>query len=543
VAAGCQKKNETCVQCVCTVCTYTFIILEGCLIAESTLFEGEQRATLLMLIWATLLCLLALAVSRVSCSMPPKKNAKSENMKALCAERRSDLPLPLSGFFVSADVTNCLKDILTDVVNISSMEISSEIWTVVDEDVDIVEDQQDDPDLLAHGSDGTDLLDADEAADLVERVYVDDVDDDDDDDVDSDVASLASAGAGASSASASAGRRSWLSWNNECNDTTAYTGSPVQKPSSRTKRRNKQKVGDLAKAAAASQILLCGECGSNVEDNVVRGQRPAVDDKARLQAAIDALEAEISVKTMRNKKKDKKFKAESRFSLYQKIGTRRYLLLLHGGMGKTEAQRKVANELFDKNRQKNSYKAQCIAKWAAAYLETGAFPVSKQGLHRKTFSIIMDEDVRESFRVHLRKMKPVERTPGRFCENLNDTLLGEIPNAPDKVSYDTAMRWMKVLGFFPRKAAKTYYVDGHEREDVVEYRLQFLDDMKVYERKMVYWSGDDMSEVHEPVLEPGEKSVVLIVHDECIVYSNDCTKIIWEENGKNIIFKASFLTC
>jgi hypothetical protein len=97
-----------------------------------------------MLIWATLLCLLALAVFRVNCSMPPKKNAKSVAAKARYAEGRSDLPVPRSGFIMSPDVTNCLKDIITDVVNISSMEI----WTVVDEDVDIEEDQ--DPDLLAH---------------------------------------------------------------------------------------------------------------------------------------------------------------------------------------------------------------------------------------------------------------------------------------------------------------------------------------------------------------------------------------------------------
>jgi hypothetical protein len=42
----------------------------------------------------------------------------------------------------------------------------------------------------------------------------------------------------------------------------------------------------------------------------------------------------------------------------------------------------------------------------------------------------------------------------------------------------TAIRWLNKLGFLHSKFTKGVYVDGHERDDVVEYRKKFLEDME-----------------------------------------------------------------
>jgi len=42
-------------------------------------------------------------------------------------------------------------------------------------------------------------------------------------------------------------------------------------------------------------------------------------------------------------------------------------------------------------------------------------------------------------------------------------------------SASTAKIWLKKMGFVYSKFAKGVYVDGHEREDVVEYRKKFLE--------------------------------------------------------------------
>lgn len=38
------------------------------------------------------------------------------------------------------------------------------------------------------------------------------------------------------------------------------------------------------------------------------------------------------------------------------------------------------------------------------------------------------------------------------------------------VSMSTALRWAKKLGLAWRKRQKSYYVDSHDREDVLHYR-------------------------------------------------------------------------
>ena len=49
---------------------------------------------------------------------------------------------------------------------------------------------------------------------------------------------------------------------------------------------------------------------------------------------------------------------------------------------------------------------------------------------------------------------------------------------------------------------------------------------------MVTYDGDDMVCV-EPVLNLGEKMVILITHDESTFYCNEGKKMLWMENGKH----------
>lgn len=46
-----------------------------------------------------------------------------------------------------------------------------------------------------------------------------------------------------------------------------------------------------------------------------------------------------------------------------------------------------------------------------------------------------------------------------------------------KISESCAVRWLSKLGYSMTEVKKGVYVDGHEREDVVEYRRNFLSDV------------------------------------------------------------------
>jgi hypothetical protein len=97
---------------------------------------------------------------------------------------------------------------------------------------------------------------------------------------------------------------------------------------------------------------------------------------------------------------------------------------------------------------------------------------------------------------------------------------------------------MHFLGFEPNVHKKCYYVDGLERTDVVAHRNEFLEQMDAIDKRSTQWEdgpANEMEVVIPPTLADGEKEVVLITHDECIIYSNDSTKLVWTIDGEGIL--------
>ena len=88
-----------------------------------------------------------------------------------------------------------------------------------------------------------------------------------------------------------------------------------------------------------------------------------------------------------------------------------------------------------------------------------------------------------------------------------------------------------MLGLHYGAYQKGTYVDGHERDDVVQYRDEFLQRMLIYERRMTKYedapnTADIMIAV-PPHLNQGERRLVLVTHDESCFSSNDGKTTIW----------------
>ena len=98
---------------------------------------------------------------------------------------------------------------------------------------------------------------------------------------------------------------------------------------------------------------------------------------------------------------------------------------------------------------------------------------------------------------------------------------------------------MEILGFENRRLTKSYYTDGHEREDIVKYRDEyFLPRMtELTKRSVTYVTVEGELIAENPVNSNGEKVVVIITHDEMTVYSNECKSYVWMENGKQKMVK------
>ncbi|CAG8770341.1 14203_t:CDS:2, partial [Rhizophagus irregularis] len=89
---------------------------------------------------------------------------------------------------------------------------------------------------------------------------------------------------------------------------------------------------------------------------------------------------------------------------------------------------------------------------------------------------------------------------------------------------------LKVLGYSFQQYHCGIYYDGHEREDVLQYRKEFLENIFNHEKYMSKYEGEFMDQIYLNLPE-GEKERVLVVHDECIFYLNDRKHELWTKNA------------
>ncbi|OCH83671.1 hypothetical protein OBBRIDRAFT_715084, partial [Obba rivulosa] len=85
----------------------------------------------------------------------------------------------------------------------------------------------------------------------------------------------------------------------------------------------------------------------------------------------------------------------------------------------------------------------------------------------------------------------------------------------------TARRWLIKLGWRYSVVQKGVYIDGHEREDIVDYhQKEFLLTMVGYKLQMTHYEGPELLKV-EPQLKEGKKSIIPYFYDECCFNVND----------------------
>ena len=96
----------------------------------------------------------------------------------------------------------------------------------------------------------------------------------------------------------------------------------------------------------------------------------------------------------------------------------------------------------------------------------------------------------------------------------------------------TAARWLQKLDWQYQHTRNGLYIDGHEREDVVAYRREFVERWKTYDMRFHRWDDDGL-ELPRPIGFPVPDGLpfrlVLITHDESTFYQNDQRKIVWAQ--------------
>ncbi len=148
-------------------------------------------------------------------------------------------------------------------------------------------------------------------------------------------------------------------------------------------------------------------------------------------------------------------------------------------------------------------------------------------------------------------------TATMFCEYVNTELLPShhlSPNFPRSICLRTAVRWLHRLGFKPRSHKKGIYIDGHEREDVVSHRKEFLKEAPNLQQSHQP-PPPPCSDNPDPPTLPGpstaselsapperhDMKLVMIYHDESIFCTNEGQTWIWGTEDKPGIMVSDFV--
>ena len=162
--------------------------------------------------------------------------------------------------------------------------------------------------------------------------------------------------------------------------------------------------------------------------------------------------------------------------------------------------------------------------------------MQNQGKFVKTKSLIHDEDVQRILRAFIRTENDISLTSTKMSAWINENLHMKLGlERPLAVFPRTGQRWLNILRLRFGKYMKGLYNDGHERLDVVRYREAFLQKMESYEKRVIQYVGEFMETPIFPELDYGQKTLILVTHDESCFGSNDGRRFCWiDENNRQI---------
>ncbi|CAG8616986.1 16706_t:CDS:2, partial [Cetraspora pellucida] len=231
---------------------------------------------------------------------------------------------------------------------------------------------------------------------------------------------------------------------------------------------------------------------------------------------------------LRNLQNAKKTLAKSQpYEVQRLTSIFHYFRLLLDGEKKIKASEKIADAIW-KDIRNTEYMSRCIRGWAKDFLEQGTLPSHQQGKHAKRESLLDDEDLKLA----------AYRSPLSLKKELETNIFPKLLGVPITISETTTRKFMHLWGFHKKTIGQQIYFDGHEREDVKEYRKEWASRMMNYRKKMEQYNGDEMEIVIPPErLEIWDTRHVLVTHDEAYFYANDDNSSFWVEDKESIIKK------
>lgn len=185
--------------------------------------------------------------------------------------------------------------------------------------------------------------------------------------------------------------------------------------------------------------------------------------------------------------------------------------------------------------------ARNLRKWIKDFLYTEKLPLHRCGAYHT--SILDDEDFAQGIQLHLTEIS--KKGYIRAQDIVNYVATPEVQQRlgvkARGIHVRTARRWLHKLSWRYQQKKKGMYIDGHEREDVVEYRKGFVERWKEYEKRFVIYDNNGKvvsTPTGFPVPQGLRFRLILVTHDESTFYENDRRKTHWiSDNAKPVAEK------
>lgn len=275
----------------------------------------------------------------------------------------------------------------------------------------------------------------------------------------------------------------------------------------RKKKAQEAKISCMSNAPKITQYFRPVKTPPTVSEHQISGERTVLSEAEPEKLSVEEALQKLSLITdlSNSRVKEKSLNTMTKFDFVRYLAIENYLLLLKKKSGKVIASIEVAASHF--RHRKSSSQARRIRFWTDYFLVHQTLPVHRQGCHVKTRSLILDEDVRTACRSWLRSQVPDSVCGAAFANWLGSQLHLKLNlSNPVTVSVPTAVRWMHELGLRYNDFRRGVYYDGHEREDVVQYRELFLRRMERYQSRMAKFVDENLETVIEPDLNDSEKN-------------------------------------
>ena len=177
---------------------------------------------------------------------------------------------------------------------------------------------------------------------------------------------------------------------------------------------------------------------------------------------------------------------------------------------------------------KGPWLARRLREWTRCLIQDETdIPTHSYG--RFNSSILEDEDLAAQIHLRLQGIGPWIKAAD-IVQYLNSPEMKLWLNLKKPISERTARRWMDRMSYRWKREPKGQYKDGHEREDVVEYRQNvFLPAIEKLMDRMTKWRADGTAEPDDL----GCHRVIFWNHDESTFFANDRRKLRWVHTSES----------